>query len=148
MICSTLLQRLADPLLLLVLVGMAAYGFRHGVFLATIAAIVAIRLAVGATVREDAVRFSPAVDTTLDAIVGLLGGMMLCSGILVACSMSPLAGMMRFDPAGIRLDMGPKLLSAFARLAAAPRAPLPDPRRRSLAAVCPARNRRGKREAG
>jgi len=165
MICSTLFQHLADPVLLLVLVGMAAYGFRHGVFLATIAAmqvlaagllgialldetteivtlagcpaawcggvaflavflaaIVAIRLAVGATVREDAVRFSPAVDTTLGAIVGLLGGMMLCSGILVACSMSPLAGMMRFDPAGIRLDMGPKLLSAFARLAAAPNA--------------------------
>lgn len=171
MICSTLLQRLADPLLLLVLIGMAAYGFRHGAFLAAIAAmqvlaagllgialldetteiaalagcpaawcgsvaflgvflavIVAIRLAVGATVSEDAVRFSPTVDTTLGAIVGLLGGMMLCSGILVACSMSPLAGMMRFDPAGIRLDMGPKLLSAFARLAAAP-----EPRSRILA---------------
>lgn len=171
MICSTLFQRLADPLLLLVLIGMAAYGFRHGAFLAAIAAmqvlaagllgialldetteiaalagcpaawcgsvaflavflavIVAIRLAVGATVSEDAVRFSPTVDTTLGAIVGLLGGMMLCSGILVACSMSPLTGMMRFDPAGIRLDMGPKLLSAFARLAAAP-----EPRSRILA---------------
>lgn len=165
MICSTLFQRLADPLLLLALVGMAAYGFRQGVFLSAIAAmqvlaagllavalidetteiaalagcpaawcesvaflavflavIVAIRLAVGATVREDVVRFSPAVDTSLGAIVGLLGGMMLCSGILVACSMSPLDGMMRLDPAGIRLDMGPKLLSAFARLAAAPNA--------------------------
>ena len=36
MIASTLFQRLADPVLLLVLVGMAAYGFRHGAFLAAI----------------------------------------------------------------------------------------------------------------
>ena len=171
MIASTLLQRLADPVLLLALVGMAAYGFRHGAFLSVIAAmqvlaaglvslaaldemteiatlagcpatwsggvafvtvfvaaIIGIRLAVGAIVPEDAVRFSPAIDTMAGAIVGLLGGMMLCAAILVACSMSPLEGAMRIDPAGIRLDMGPKLLAAFARLAAAP-----DARSRILA---------------
>jgi len=165
MIASTLLQRLADPILLLALVGMAAYGFLHGAFLATIAvmqvlaaglvslalldetteiaaltgcpaawcgsvaflavflmAIITIRLAVGATVTEDVVRFSPTIDTTTGGMVGLFGGMMLCAAILVACSMSPLEGAMRIDPAGIRLDMGPKLLAAFARLAAAPEA--------------------------
>lgn len=172
MIASTLFQRLADPVLLLAVVGMAAYGFRHGAFLAAIAAmqvlaaglaaialldetteivalagcpaawcggiafatvflatLLAIRLAVGATVPEDAVRFNPAIDTTTGAIVGLLGGMMLCGGILVGWTMAPVDGAMRVDPAGIRLDMGPKLLAAFAKMAAAD----PDSRSRILA---------------
>jgi hypothetical protein len=162
MIASTLFQRLADPVLLLAVVGMAAYGFRHGAFLAAVVAmqvlaaglasfalldetteivslagcpaawcgfvafvvvflavIIAIRLAVGAAVPEDAVRFDPAIDTTTGAIVGLLGGMMLCGGILVAWTMAPLDGAMRVDPTGIRLDMGPKLLAAFTKLASA-----------------------------
>lgn len=38
-IATTLLQRLADPILLAALAGMGAYGFHHGVFLATIAAL-------------------------------------------------------------------------------------------------------------
>lgn len=165
MIASTLFQRLADPVLLLALVGMAAYGFRHGVFVAAIAAmqviaagllslaaidemteiaslagcpsawcggvaftavflaaILAIRLAVGATVPADVVRFNPAIDTTSGAIVGLLGGMMLGAAILVACSMSPLGGMMRLEPSEIRLDLGPRLIAAFGRLAATPNA--------------------------
>lgn len=154
---TTLLERLADPVLLMVIGGMAAYGFRHGGFLAAIAAfqslaagliglalldemteivslagcpaawcgcvafalvfvatIILTRLAVGAAVPEGAMRFSPGLDSAAGAVVGLLAGWLLCGGILVAWSMvPPVQPMMRVDPAALRLDVGPRLLSAF-----------------------------------
>lgn len=160
-LATTLLQRLGDPLLLALLAGMAVYGFRSGVFLATLAAlqvlvgglaaiglvdemseiaalagcpeawcgvvgflvvflgvVIAARLAIGAAVPEDAVRFIPATDSLLGGLVGMLGGILLCGAALVAWTMAPVPDAYRLDPSAIRLDLGPRLLSAFASLAA------------------------------
>ena len=159
-LATTLLQRLGDPLLLVFLAGMAVYGFRSGVFLATLAAlqvlagglvaiglvdemseiatlagcpepwcgvvgflvvflgvVIAARLAIGAAVPEDAVRFVPSTDSVLGGLVGALGGLLLCGAVLVAWTMAPVPDAYRLDPSAIRLDLGPRLLSAIASLA-------------------------------
>lgn len=80
---------------------------------------VALRLAVGATVAEDEVRFPPLVDTIGGLIVGGLGGLIAAGGLQLALSMAPLpAWAGRIDPRK-QLDLGSPLLECFARWATA-----------------------------
>jgi hypothetical protein len=85
------------------------------------AAVVAVgfRLAVGAMVDEDEVRFPPLVDTLGGLAVGGLGGLIAAGGLQLALSMAPLpAWAGRIDPRK-QLDLGSPLLECFARWATA-----------------------------
>jgi uncharacterized membrane protein required for colicin V production len=85
------------------------------------AAVVAVglRLAVGALVEEDEVRFPPLVDTLGGLAVGALGGVIAAGGLQLLLSMAPLPSWMgRLDPRR-QMDLGGPLLESFARWAAA-----------------------------
>jgi len=84
-----------------------------------VAVALALRLAVGAVVMEDEVRFPPLIDTLGGLAVGALAGVIAAGGLQLALSMAPLpAWAGRVDPRK-QLDFGGPLLECFARFATA-----------------------------
>jgi hypothetical protein len=148
----------ADLAVVMPLVAMGVFGFRHGLFVATIAGLqvlaasvgaiafapplaawleaaecpaawslvaayvalfagtlLATRLAVGAVVREDDVRFAPFIDWVGGSCLGAGAGFVLGGAILVGWSMAPLPESLRLEPDTVKLDAGSRLLRTFAR---------------------------------
>ena len=79
----------------------------------------AIRLAIGAKVPEEAIPFPPLFETGGGLLVGAIGGMVLAGAVQIAFSMTPLPPALRMDASQLRFDMGAKMLRTFARCAAA-----------------------------
>lgn len=157
---ASILQQLGDLVVIMIVVGLALYGWQHGLFLATLAGLqvlgsflagialadgvaplliqadcppaaafvvaflliflgglVALRLAVGAGVREGDVRFSEWgewIDRIGGMLVGAVAGWVLAGAVLVAWSMAPLADEWRLRGAELRLDPGSWLVSKAA----------------------------------
>lgn len=84
-------------------------------FLVLLASLTLIRIAVGATVPEGAVRFAPFTDHVVGACVGGIAGALLSGAILVGWSMAPMPNWLRLDPGGLPFDPGQKILWCFSR---------------------------------
>lgn len=169
LVAATHLTKLAaDLAVVMPLVAMGVFGFRHGLFVATIAglqvlaafvgatafaapvaawleavecpaawalvaayaallcgSLVATRLAVGAVVGEDTMRFAPLVDWLGGSCLGAFTGFVLGGAILVGWSMAPVPAALQLEPAAVKLDAGSRLLRTFARCVLAD----PDARR-------------------
>jgi len=79
--------------------------------------IVAVRLAVGATVPDGAVRLVPIVDQVGGVAVGALAGALLGGALLVGWSMADMPAWIRLDNTHQPLDTGGRVLWIFARFA-------------------------------
>lgn len=82
-----------------------------------IACVVIIRLAVGAGVPEDVVRFKSLVDGVGGACAGAVAGAILGGALLVGWSLAPVPNWMRFDATQLPVDSGRRMLWTFARFA-------------------------------
>jgi len=91
-------------------------------FLVFATAVVAIRLAIGATVPEGSFRLSPLLDQAASVAVGAAAGLLLGGVILVGWSMAEMPAWFRLDNTHQPLDSGGRVLWTFARFAASDRA--------------------------
>lgn len=157
LLIASILQQIGDLVVIMIVVGLALYGWQHGLFLATLAGlqvlgsflaaialadavapllamadcppsfafpaaflliffggVVALRLAVGATVPEGAVRFSEWVDRIGGLLVGAIAGWVLAGAVLVSWSMAPLTDAFVLRGTELRLDPGSWLVSKAA----------------------------------
>jgi len=73
------------------------------------------RLAIGAGVAEDAVRFPPLIDRIGGPLMGIFAGMLLAGAILIAWSMAPVPESLRLDGSQLAIDAGSPLLRTAAR---------------------------------
>lgn len=152
------LQKAGNVVVLLAVLGMAAFGFQNGLFLAVLYGLgglatlflaiglgeplagllasvdvpaayalptsigllavgiaIGVRMAIGAAVAEDTLRFSPVIDKVGGVLMGGLAGMILGGTSLIALSAMPLPEPYRIDAAQTRYDLGGKMLRTFAR---------------------------------
>lgn len=164
------MQPVGDLLVVALALGMAAFGYRHGLFLATLsglavlaswvvalavaglgadlvvslgcpepyalagvfaavfaAGLVGIRLLVGATVPENAVRLPPLFDALGGAGVGAVAGLAAAGAVLVGLSIAPLPAEYRIDGRALRMDCGRTMLDTYAACLGAQ-----EPRRQEL----------------
>ncbi len=77
--------------------------------------VTGIRLAVGASVPEGAVRLAPLIDQLAGVASGVTAGLVLGGAILVGWSMADLPAWMRLDNTHQPLDTGGRVLWMFAR---------------------------------
>lgn len=155
---ASLVQSLGDLIVIMFVVGLALYGWQHGLFLATLAGlqvlgsffaaifladliapllvqadcpeqhafaaaflvvflgvIVVIRLAVGAVVRDGAVRLADLTDRIGGTLTGALAGYALAGAVLVAWSMAPAPAALELEGSRLMLDAGTPLLRTAAR---------------------------------
>lgn len=78
--------------------------------------VTAGRLAVGAAVAEDDVRFRPLPDRVGGVLVGAFGGMLLAGVMLVGWSMCEVPGAMRSASPSMTMDSGARLIWSAVRL--------------------------------
>lgn len=86
-------------------------------FLVFAAAILTIRLAVGAAVPEGALKLPPLVDHACGVVCGAAAGLVLGGALLVGWSMADMPGWLRLDNTHQPLDSGGRVLWTFARFA-------------------------------
>jgi hypothetical protein len=93
----------------------AAFAFPAAFGLLLVATAVGIRLAIGAWVPRDTVRFAPLIDQLGGGLVGAVAGMVVAGALLIAASIAPLPASFAIDGTQLRFDMGTRLLRTFAR---------------------------------
>lgn len=112
----------------------ARFAFPAAFGLLLVGTAVAIRLAIGAWVPRDTVRFAPLIDQLGGGLVGAVAGMVVAGALLIAASIAPLPPSLALDGTQLRFDMGTRLLRTFARCVE----PKEDPRGQLLEGEPPA----------
>ncbi|MFM8893753.1 MAG: hypothetical protein ACKOTB_19475 [Planctomycetia bacterium] len=107
----------ADPLaaLLVTFEVPAGYAFPAAFGLLAVGVAVAIRLAVGAYVPADVLRFAPGIDKLGGGLVGGLAGSIVAGIGLIAFSVAPVPDALRIDGTRLNYDLGTRMLRMFAR---------------------------------
>jgi hypothetical protein len=107
----------ADPLgnLLVSFELPARYAFPAAFGILLCGTALGIRLAVGAYVPSDVVRFAPMIDKVGGGLIGAVAGIIVAGTVLIACSIAPLPEAFRIDGSKLSYDMGTKMLVSFAR---------------------------------
>jgi len=95
----------------------AAFAFPAAFGLLLVGTAVGIRLAIGARVPRDVVRFAPLIDQLGGGLVGAVAGMVVAGTLLIALSIAPLPPAFSLDGTQLRFDMGTRLLRTFGRCA-------------------------------
>lgn len=91
------------------------HAFAAAFLLLFIGGIVAIRVVVGAGIREGMVRFAELIDRIGGGLIGAVAGVVLAGAVLVAWSMPALPEGLRLNGSQLRLDLGSPLLRTFCR---------------------------------
>lgn len=81
--------------------------------------VIGMRLAVGATIPDSAVRLTPLNDQVAAVVVGAVGGMVLGGALLVGWSMADMPAWIRLDNTHQPLDTGRRVLRIFTRFVGA-----------------------------
>ncbi len=92
-----------------------AYAFAAAALLGAVIPAVGIRLAIGAAVPQDAVRFEPLVDKIGGGAIGAMAGVIVAGGVLILMSLAPLPDSLVIDSSKLRFDMGKRMLQSFVR---------------------------------
>lgn len=96
----------------------AAASIALAYVLVFLASVIAIRISIGATVPEGAVRFSPLTDGVGGACMGALAGVVLGGTLLIGWSLAPMPAWLRLAPDALPFDGGRQMLWCYSRWAA------------------------------
>jgi hypothetical protein len=79
-----------------------------------VAGALAVRLAIGAAVRDETLRFSPLIDKIGGALIGGLAGIIVAGTLLVVLSTLPIPTAYSIDGTRTKFDLGTRVLKIFA----------------------------------